>query len=90
MAATMAPREITLLTNRVSRLLGDRRLSIREAARLTGVSYRALFELYHDRTARIDLVTLDRLCNYFQVSPNDIFEWAPTPPDDPDGETKAA
>lgn len=81
MSATMAHSGDAVLTNRLSRLMGERRLSIQDVARGAGVSYRALFDLYHDRTVRIDLVNLNRLCNYFGVGPSDIFEWQPDAPE---------
>jgi putative transcriptional regulator len=79
MIATIGPKNALVLTNRLSRLIGERRVSIREVARETGIAYRALFELYHDRSTRLDLHTLNRLCNYFQVGPEQIFEWQPDP-----------
>ena len=81
MIATMEPKNIIVLTNRLSRLIGERRVSIREVSRETGIAYRAVFDLYHDRSTRLDLHTLNRLCNYFQVGPEQIFEWTtePTP-----------
>jgi putative transcriptional regulator len=66
-----------VLTNRLSRLMGERRKSIADVSRGSGVSYRALYDLYHDRTKRIDFVTLDRLCSYFGVGPEHILEWRP-------------
>ncbi len=83
-------REPTVLINRLSRLMGERRLSIAEVARGSGVSYRALYDLYHDKTRRIDFETIDRLCTYFRVGAEHILEWTP-PPDGPGGgEPKAA
>lgn len=80
MVVAMTHNQDAVLVNRLSRLMGERRLSIQDVARASGVSYRALFDLYHDRTKRIDLVTLNRLCNYFGVNPNDIFEWTADDP----------
>src|SRR5918912_976712 len=65
----------TVLTNRLSRLMGERRLSIADVARGTGISYRALYDLYHAKSVQIHLDTLDKLCNYFHVGPEQIFEW---------------
>ena len=66
-----------VLTNRLSRLMGERRLSIQDVARDTGLSYTTVFQLYHDRSTRYDKETLDRLCNYFGVGVEQIFEWQP-------------
>jgi len=79
MPVTIAPEGGTMLINRVSRLLGERRLSISEAARASGVSYKTVFDLYHDRTTRIDLGTIDRLCKALACTPNDLFEYVSAP-----------
>ena len=76
-AATMERRETSVLVNRVSRVLGDRRLSVKEVARKSGVSYRALLDLFHDRTTRIEFDTLSRLCEYLRVTPAELLEWVP-------------
>ena len=72
-------RDQSVLVNRLSRLMGERRLNIAEVARGSGVSYRALYDLYHDRTRRIDFETIDRLCAYFKVGTEQILEWQPDP-----------
>jgi len=85
MGATGAP----LLINRLSRILGERRMTAKELSDGSGISYRAVLDLYHARSTRVDLETINRLCNFLRVSPNDIFEWQPDPPTD-GGEPKAA
>jgi putative transcriptional regulator len=69
-----------MLTNRLSRLMGERRVTVAEAARATGLSRTTLHDLYHDRSTRIDLATLDRLCGYFHVDTQAILEWQPESP----------
>ena len=68
-----------MLKNRLSRLMGERRASIQDVARATGLSYTTVFQLYHDKTTRYDKETLDRLCNYFSVGLEQILEWTPDP-----------
>lgn len=75
MNATIAHREAPVLINRLSRLIGERRLNVTDVAEGTGISYRTLHDLYHARTTRIDLETLNRLCAFFDVGPEQIFEW---------------
>jgi putative transcriptional regulator len=71
-----------MIENRLSRLLGERRMSIAELERRTGIPYTSLFELYHGRAKRVDLKTLDRICKALGVTPGDILEYVP----EPDGE----
>ena len=66
-----------MILNHVSREAGARRLSIRDLARLAGVSYSAMHPLYHDRTKRLDLETLDGLCRALECQPGDLFEYVP-------------
>lgn len=87
MAVTIAPDSGRVLINRFSRLCGERRMSVQDVARGTGLSYRGLHDLYHGRTSRIELDTLNKLCAWFDVEPGQIFEWkraeadpAPSPP----------
>ena len=78
MAAMMTHRgTLPVLRNRLSRLMGERRIGIKQVAEGSGVSYRAVFDLYHERSQRVDLHTLNRLCNYLQVPVGDILEWTP-------------
>jgi putative transcriptional regulator len=67
-----------MLVNRLSRLMGERRLSIQDVVRGTGISYSTVHDLYHDRRRRIDFDTLDKLCRFFQVDTNLILEWQPS------------
>jgi putative transcriptional regulator len=64
-----------VLINRLSRLIGERRVTVKDVSEGTGISYRTLHDLYHDRTTRIDFATLDRLCAFFDVGPEQILEW---------------
>lgn len=66
-----------MIENRLSRILGERRMSIADLARESGVPYTSLLELYHGRAKRVDLKTLDRICRALSIQPGDILEYAP-------------
>ncbi|MCX6022661.1 MAG: helix-turn-helix transcriptional regulator [Chloroflexi bacterium] len=68
-----------MIINRVSRLLGDRRESVADLSRATGISYSTAYDLYRGVVTRIDFKTLDRLCEHFEVTPGEILEFAPAP-----------
>jgi len=72
-----------MIENRLSRILGERRMSIAELERQTGVPYTSLFELYHGRAKRVDIKTLDRICKALGVDVGDILEYRDTR-DEPD------
>ncbi|MDD3436477.1 MAG: helix-turn-helix transcriptional regulator [Candidatus Gastranaerophilales bacterium] len=66
-----------MIKNKLSEILGRKRMMQTELSRLSGVSYAAIKNLYKDKTKGIDFVTLNRLCNALDCTPNDIFEFLP-------------
>jgi DNA-binding Xre family transcriptional regulator len=66
-----------VIINRLSRLMGERRLSIQDVARASGLSYKTVFDLYHARTTRYDQETLNRLCRALGVAVGEILEYVP-------------
>ena len=84
--AIMATEVSPVIINRLSRLMGERRVSIQEVARATQLTYSVVHELYHDKSKRFDRTTLNKLCAYFDVPVGDILEWQR---DAPSGETTA-
>ncbi|HVG97369.1 MAG TPA: helix-turn-helix transcriptional regulator [Chloroflexota bacterium] len=73
----MALEVASVIINRLSRLMGERRMSIKDVARGTGLSYSAVHDLYHDRTTRFDRETLDKLCGFLRVPVGELLEWQP-------------
>lgn len=69
----------TMIVNRLSRILGERRISIAELQRQTGLSYVTLHSLYSDKSTRIDFETLNKICRALDITPGDILEYAPDP-----------
>lgn len=67
----------TMIVNRLSRLLGDRRMSIAELQRQTGLSYVTLWNLYQGKSTRVDFETLNKICRALDVQTGDILEYAP-------------
>lgn len=69
----------TMIVNRLSRLLGDRRMSISTLQRQTGLSYVTLHNLYSDKSTRVDFETLNRICRALNVTTGDILEYTADP-----------
>ncbi len=46
-------------------------------AQTSGVSYQQLHRLYHGQTKRIDLSTLNAVCNALHITPNDLLQFIP-------------
>lgn len=53
------------------------RLSLRELSVRTGITAANLSKLDRSLTTRVDLGTLDKLCDFFKVSPGDLLEHVP-------------
>ena len=60
-----------------SRLLGEHKKRMAEVARETGLHRATLALLYSEEAARIDLATLDKLCEYFGCGVGDLLEFSP-------------
>ena len=78
-----------VLVNRLSRLMGERRLTVSVVAEGAGVSRRAVHDLYHGKAAGVHFTTLNKLCAFLGVGPGDILEFRRTP-DDPDEHPSSA
>jgi putative transcriptional regulator len=68
-------REDGVIVNHLSRLLGERRMSVAALSRATGIPRSSLHEIYHDKALRIDVRTLDRLCKYLRVTVCELLEY---------------
>jgi DNA-binding Xre family transcriptional regulator len=70
--------------NNVSQLLKARHEKIRPFSRKIGISYTTAFDLYHANTTAISFGLLDKLCNYFGATPNELFPYIAVMPDSED------
>ncbi len=66
-----------MIENKLSEIMGRKRIKISELARDIDISYPAAHRLYHDNLLTIDLKILNKLCNYLECTPNDIFKFTP-------------
>ena len=66
-----------MIKNNISTIIGMRKMTVAETARLAGVSYNTVYNLYHDQTAGIEFATLDKLCYVLECSPNDLLRYIP-------------
>lgn len=46
-----------------------------ELARQSGVSLNTVNAIYHNKTARVDLSTLDALCTVLEVEPGELLDY---------------
>jgi putative transcriptional regulator len=59
---------------------------MQDVVRGTGLARQTLHDLYHDKSVQIHLDTLNKLCEFFDVGPEQIFERAPDAPPTPSAE----
>lgn len=66
----------------LSKLMGERKLKVIDVARMTGLHRNTITLLYEETAVRVDLETIEKLCELFDVKVGDLFEHVP------DGTTK--
>ncbi len=68
-----------MIINHVSRLLGERRLSVKDLERGTGVSYATAYEWYAGRVTRFDADKIAAFCKFFDCGIGDLLEYVGDP-----------
>jgi putative transcriptional regulator len=59
----------------LSKLLGERRMHLRELAKQTGISYYTIWMLYHERTKGIYFDIIAKICRALSIQVGDLFEY---------------
>ena len=58
----------------LSRLMGEHKMKIADVARETELNRSTISSLYKEEASRIDLETIDKLCELFDCQVSDLFE----------------
>lgn len=66
-----------MIKNNFAVLLAERGFRVADAVRATGISKTNLHKLYKNDSKRIDLDTVDKICEYLDVGVGDLFEYVP-------------
>ncbi len=66
-----------MIKNHLSRLMGEKRITITEVSKRTGMNNATISHLYSEKVARLDFNTLDKLCKLFNCKIQDILEYIP-------------
>lgn len=53
--------------------IAERKIKIIDVVRATGIDRSTITKLYHDRLQRLDLEVLDKLCDFFNCSVEEII-----------------
>ncbi|BBP44541.1 transcriptional regulator [Thiosulfativibrio zosterae] len=62
-----------MIKSNLSTLMGSKRLKVIDVAREIDVNRNAIDLLYKDEAKRVDIEVLDKLCKFFECTPNDIL-----------------
>lgn len=58
----------------LSRYMGERKLKVIDVARETGLNRSTVSALYYEKSARIELDAVEKLCRFFGCSVGEFFE----------------
>lgn len=79
MAIKVAVRRLIARENMRRAETGEPVLTQTELERQSGVSQSVVSTLMSGKVKRIDLKTINGLCNFFQVPPGELFDYTPGP-----------
>ncbi len=66
-----------MIENRLSEILGRKRMNVSELARGAGISRSAAHKLYHDTGASFDRDVLAKVCGFLGVQVGDVLRYIP-------------
>ena len=66
-----------MIKNKLSEIMGIKRMNMAEVARLANLSHITVFKIYHEKTNTIELETINKLCFALDCKIQDIFEYIP-------------
>ncbi len=58
----------------LSTMMGARKLKVSDVERETGIHRHKITALYKETAVKVDLDTIDKLCEYFDCSVGELFE----------------
>ncbi|PIX55563.1 MAG: XRE family transcriptional regulator [Zetaproteobacteria bacterium CG_4_10_14_3_um_filter_54_28] len=61
----------------LSRMMGEHKMKVIDVARSTGLNRSTITRLYNETATRIDVETIDQLCNLFKCKVGDLIEFIP-------------
>lgn len=66
-----------MIRNRLGILMAERGIKISDVYEATKISRSTLTSISQNESKMIQLETIDSLCNYFGITPNDFFDYSP-------------
>ena len=66
-----------MIINKLSEIMGRKRVRMAELQKWTGLSHTTIIKLYYDKSTSIKLDTMNRICNALDISVGELFEHIP-------------
>lgn len=66
-----------MIKNHLSKIMGEKRMTITEVSKRTGMSNTTISNLYNEKVKRLDFDTLEKLCELFDCKVQDLIEYIP-------------
>lgn len=63
-----------MINNKLSEILGRKRIRMSELQKLTGLSQTAIINLYYNKTKSVSFETMNKLCNALDCNTQELFE----------------
>lgn len=68
---------LSMINNRLSEILGKKRIRMSELEKMTGLSQTAVINLYYNRTKSVNFDTMNKICNALECNTQELFEHVP-------------
>lgn len=66
-----------MINNKLSEILGRKRIRMSELQKMTGLSQTAIINLYYNKTKSVSFETMDKICNALECNTQELFEHIP-------------
>lgn len=66
-----------MINNKLSEILGKKRIRMSELQRMTGLSQTAVINLYYNKTKSVSFETINKICNVLECTTQELFEHIP-------------
>ena len=63
-----------MLKCHLSRILGEKKLKVADVERATGLHRHKVSALYNETAKKVDLETIELICNYLDCTVGELFE----------------
>ncbi len=64
-----------MIKNNLSKILGERCISVAQLARMTGLNAQGLRNLRNKASTQIEFTTIDKICKALGISVGELFEY---------------